>query len=365
MTQRISRIIICIIAIMCIFCSSLTAFAENGDVDFDFNIQPIEPTTQEEIIETEEPTEEPTEKPTEAETEKPTKKPDNKPTQSQETRPQQRPQENNQNNQNNQNDNESEGTTEEQTTEEVLPEGAFYVYLERNNGERRLKTVMEEPGVLPKPEDPKRKGYIFDGWYKDPEFKKEWSFLKDVAKEELVIYAKWIADESTVEFDIVVEKTVGGKLEVNPRKASKGEPVFITVTPDEGKRLVPGSLLINGKATDVFSFLMPKGEVTISASFENIPESAEEDTDDKNFMPLIIVGIVVLVVIIAFVVVIVMRRRDFNADLDPDEELDDIQEEEIVWIDDSITVKDGFKEGKKIVENVEPDYGAPDADIEE
>lgn len=358
MTQKISKIIICTIAIMCIFCSSLTAFAENGDVDFDFNIQPIEPTTQEEVIETEEPTEAPTEKPTE----EPTKKPDKKPTEVQTTRPQSRPQDDNQNNQNN---NEPERTTEEQTTEEVLPEGAFYVYLERNNGERRLKTLMEEEGVLPRPEDPKRKGYIFDGWYKDPEFKREWSFLKDVAKGEMTIYAKWIADESTVEFDIIVEKTIGGKIEVNPTKASKGEPVFITVTPDEGKRLVPGSLMINGKPTDVFSFLMPKGKVTISASFENIPESADDEGKEKDFNPLIILGVVLLIAIIAFVVVIVKRRRDFNADIDPEEDYEETQDDEIVWIDDSIKVEDGFKGGKKVVENAEPDYGAPDLDIED
>ena len=155
---------------------------------------------------------------------------------------------------------------------------------------------------------------------------------------------------------------VGGKIQTNPGKASKGEPVFITVTPDEGKRLVPGSLMVNGKPTDVFSFLMPKGKVTISAAFEDIPEVVDGEKEEKNFLPLIILGAVLGVVIIAFAVVVIRRRSDFNADLDPEEEYEDTQEDEVIWIDDSITVEDGFKGGKKIAENVEPDYGAPDLD---
>ena len=359
MTKRFLKTIICIVAVMCLFCNTFIAFAENGDVDFDFNIQPIEPTTQEEIVETEEPTEEPTQAPTKKPTEAPTEKPTKKPTKPQET-PQERPQ-NNQNNQANDNQPATQATTEEE-----LAEGTFFVYLEKNNGEKRLKTLAEKGGLLPRPSDPTRKGYIFDGWYSDSKFKNEWDFEKDKAKKEMTIYAKWIADESTVEFDIVIEDTVGGKLETNPTKASKGEPVFITVIPGEGKRLVAGSLVVNGKSTDVFSFIMPKGKVTISASFEDIPETADDGVEEeRNLTPFIIIGAVILIAIIAGVVVIVMRRRDFNADLDPDEEYENDTDDEIVWIDDSIVVQDGFKEGKKVVENAEPDYGAPELDTDD
>ncbi len=357
MTKKFLKTIICAVAVMCLFCNTFIAFAENGDVDFDFNIQPIEPTTQEEVVETEAPTEEPTEAPTKKPTEAPTEKPTKKPTKPQETRPQERPQ-------NNQANNNQPAT--QATTEEELDEGTFFVYLEKNNGEKRLKTLVEKGGLLPRPSDPTRKGYIFDGWYSDSKFKNEWDFEKDKAKKEMTIYAKWIADESTVEFDIVIEETVGGKLETNPTKASKGEPVFITVVPDEGKRLVAGSLIVNGKSTDVFSFIMPKGKVTISASFEDIPETVDdEEEEEKNLTPFIIIGAIILIAIIAGVVVIVMRRRDFNADLDPDEEYEDDTDDEIVWIDDSIVVQDGFKEGKKVVENAEPDYGEPELDTDD
>ena len=360
MTKKFLKTIACAAGIMCLFCNTFIAFAENGVEDPDFNIQPIEPTTQEQIIETEASTEKPTQAPTKKPTEAPTEKPTKKPAKPQETASQERPQ-SNQNNQANDNQQATEATTEE-----VLAEGTFYVYLEKNNGEKRLKTLVEKEGLLPLPSDPVRKGYIFDGWYSDAKFKKPWDFEKDTAKGEMTIYAKWLADESTIEFDIVIEDTVGGKLESNPRKASEGEPVFITVTPDEGKRLVAGSLLVNGKSTDVFSFTMPKGKVIISAEFEDIPETADDDMEEeKNYTPFIVIGAVVLIAIIAATVVIGLRRRDFNADLDPEEEYEDASEDDLVWIDESIVVQDGFKDGKKVVENPEPDYGAPVSDIDE
>lgn len=371
MTRKIFKFIVCVTAIMCLFCNSFVAFAENGDVDFDFNIQPIEPTTQEEVVETEKPTEKPTEattkKPTEATTKKTTEATTKKTaeaTTEKTTKEPTRVQEEHQENEDVQVNAEQQETPA--TTQEALAEGTFFVYLEKNNGEKRLQTLGEKGKLLPRPNDPTRDGYIFDGWYTDPEFENEWDFSKDKAKKEMTIYAKWIADESTVEYDIVIEKAVGGKLETNPAKATAGEPVFITVTPDEGKRLVAGSLTVNGKSTDVFSFTMPKGKVTISASFEDIPETVvAEEEDDRNSLPLIIIGAVVLIAIIAVVVVIAMRRRDFNADLDPEDELPEAEEEEAVWIDESIVIEDGFIEGKKIVENAEPDYGAPEADTEE
>lgn len=373
MTQKFSKIIICIIAIMCLFCNTFVAFATNDDVDFDFNIQPIEPTTQEEAVETEKETEKEselvTEKETEKETVEETKKPTKKPTKPETTKANQT-QGNANNNSNNNNNNANvvvtehkvEQTTEEENDEPPLPEGSFYVFLERNNGQRRLKTIMDGVGYLPEPEEPVRKGYVFKGWYTDPKFQNKWDFMVDKAKKEMTIYAKWATDVNTIAYDIVVEDCVGGVIEVSPRKASLGEPVIIIVTPDEGKRLVQGSMKINGEATDFLSFIMPKGKVTISAEFENIPDTVE-DTNEKSKLPIVIgIGAVALIIIV-IAVIITKKRMDFNADLDPDEGItEDIEDEN--WIDETIVVEDGFKDGKKVVESVEPDYGAPEADDE-
>lgn len=371
MTRKISKILICAIAVLCLFCSSLTAFAENGDLDFEFNIQPEEPTTQQETVpaeteaETQQVTEkQTTEKETEKETEKTTKKPTTPHTTEEEDEPvyNDTPVNNGNNNAQANNETTKEETTIEESTDEPLPDGAFYVYLERNNGQRRLKTVMQKPGYVPEPAEPTREGYVFVGWFSDSGLKKPWNFLTDKAKKQMTIYAKWVADSNTVEFDIIVEKTVGGTLEVNPQKASVGEPVVITVTPDEGKRLVQGSILINGEPSDFLSFIMPKEKVTISASFEDIPE--KDVNEEKTKVPFFIGAGVIVVVILVAAIIIAKRKRDFNADLDPDEELY-TEDNDDNWIDESIVVEDGFKEGKKVVESAEPDYGAPDLDEDE
>ena len=363
MTIKALKTIVCVIATLCLFCGSLTAFAENSDLDFDFNIQPEVPTT---IVETEpEETEKETEKPTEKETEKPTKKP----TKVEETKAQSNNNNNNSNNNSSANVNtntQSATTTKEETTEardESLPEGAFYVYLERNNGQKRLKTVMEKPGYVNAPEEPTRVGYVFDGWYTDPDFKKPWDFLRDKTDKEITIYAKWKADDSTVVFDIIIEDTVGGVIEANPAKASMGEPITLTIKPEKGKRLVQGSLCINGEPSDFLSFIMPKGEVRITAEFEDVPDTIVVD-DSNSKLPLIIGVGVVVAVILAVAIIIALKRRDFNADLDPDDDDYTPPEDDYYdnWIDETIVVEDGFKEGKKVVENTEPDYGAPDLD---
>lgn len=363
MTIKTLKTIVCVIATLCLFCSSLTAFAENGDLDFDFNIQPEVPTT---VVETEKPTEEETEKPTEKETEKETKKETEKPTKAETTKAQAHNNNNNNSSVNVNTNTQSATTTEEETTEpkdESLPEGAFYVYLERNNGQKRLKTIMEKPGYVNAPEEPVRVGYVFDGWYTDPNFKNPWDFLKDKTDKEITIYAKWKADDSTVVFDIIIKDSEGGVIEANPSKASMGEPITLTIKPEKGKRLVKGSLCVNGESTDFLSFIMPKGEVVITAAFEDVPDDVNAGDDGNSKLPLFIGIGVVVVIILVVAIIIALKRRDFNADLDPDDdytpEEDDYYDN---WIDETIVVEDGFKEGKKVVENTEPDYGAPDLD---
>ena len=378
MSQKFLKIVICTILLMCLFCSLSTVFAENGDIDFDFNIQPIEPTTQAETVpaETEKETEKETAKETEKETEKETKKETEKTTEKQTTEkttqkptpPQTTKPEETQASSGNQNVNvfieddkpATEPETVEESTEEPLPEGAFYVYLERNNGQRRLKTILHGEDYLPEPEIPTRNGYVFEGWYRDSKLQKKWDFLRDKAKKEMVIYAKWTTDKSTIAYDIIIEKVPGGKIEVSPQSASLGEIVSITVIPDEGKRLVQGSVKINGKATDFLSFVMPKGDVKITAAFEEIPAGTGEDEEEFNIVPVVVIGVIVIGVLVA-VAVIAKKRHDFNADLDPDEEVQ-LGEEDYYddWIDESIVVEDGFVEGKKVVESTEPDYGTPE-----
>ena len=246
-------------------------------------------------------------------------------------------------------------TTHTETTdpdEAMLKDGQFFVYLERNNGERRLKTILDKPDFVPQPDDPIRIGYIFKGWFKNPECTEPWDFNKSIAQKGTVIYAKWEAASDTVAYKIKVEKVPGGIIEVNPNSASAGEAVIITVKPDEGKRLVAGSITVNGKHSDVLSFIMPGEDVIVSASFEDIPEEKIEEKPDILFL-IIIAAAAFLVILV--VVIIIVRYKTRPAVIEYDENgaiiLDDDGDDG--WIDESIVIEDGFANGKIVRENTD------------
>lgn len=378
MFKRSSKLTITFILTLCVLCSSfaLTASAMGrpsipdesnvGNGGVVENTEPIE-TTEAEKPETEPETEPKTEPQTTQRPNKPANtvvnQADKKPTTTRQEVVEEDPVDvEDDNNQDNGNEAEEPEEPEETPEEDDgLPEGSFYVYLELNNGNERRKTVLDKPGVVPEPNNPERKGYIFAGWYADPEFKTPWNFTTDFADENTVIYAKWSADPSTIVYNITVKQSKGGTIQVNPAKASAGEPVLVTVTPDEGKRLVLGSLKINGQNTDVLSFIMPAKDVVLEAKFEKIPASALAGEEEKSVLPFVI-GAVVLLVAVIVILFFILRRRNQIIPVELDENgaviIEDDDEDD--WIDDSIIIEDGFKEGKIVRENVDPDFGDPD-----
>lgn len=253
--------------------------------------------------------------------------------------------------------------TEEETSEETtLPEGEFLVYLDLGDGEEPKKHLMKEPGIIPEPQEPEREGYLFDGWYSNKKLTKEWDFSKDEATKEMTIYAKWVQDTSSIVYNITVVQADGGKITVRPSSATPGTPVTVAVTPSEGKRIVDGSLTINGKSSDVYTFKMPAEDVVIEAKFEDVPEVAPEEKDYSFIIVIAVAGVVVLGLII--VGIVMMRRR--NEIIVP--EFDEngaviIEDDEEVWIDESIVIESAFpgktteKEPEKAKE--EDEFTAP------
>lgn len=77
-------------------------------------------------------------------------------------------------------------------------------------------------------------------------------------------------------FSITVDSNIqNGTVFSNVYAASKDTPVFVTVSPEEGYRLVPGSLRYNGfeikeSGQGEYQFLMPAEDVVITAEFEPI-----------------------------------------------------------------------------------------------
>ncbi len=243
-----------------------------------------------------------------------------------------------------------------ETTDETLPEGQFYVHLVLGNGEKNKKTIMKEAGLVTAPKDPVWEGHIFEGWYSDAKYTKPWDFAKDKATEEMTIYAKWSVDAATILYTITVSDVNGGKITVSPASASAGTPVLITVKPDSGKRLVEGSLTINGKGTDVLSFDMPAEDVVISAKFEDVPETVDKVEEKDNSVIYILVGAGILVVGLIVAGVIMLRRK--NEIIVP--EFDEngaviIDDDDEVWVDESLVIEDAFPDAKPVVQSDEYD----------
>lgn len=381
------RIILGLVVTVCLFCCSVTVFAE-PEIDFgDFteapteNVQPTEsvadttakpteaPTTQEDNLipsdytspeETEKATQAPetTRKPVSANTST-TRRPNNGENATTTRKP---------------NNNNSQGTAQkttkpaEKTTAgemvtfaDDLPEGHFYVYAEKNNGTERLKLVLDKPALIGEPSLPVRDGFIFEGWYADPQFKVRWDFYADLADVGTIIYAKWVPDPNAVVHSVSIEQAEGGVISVNPGSAKSGETVRITIKPDEGMRLVSGSVTVNGKRIDVLNFKMPNENVVVSAAFEVMPEVVEEDEDDKTVLPFVIGGIVLVIAVVLVVVIISRRRDDFSED-EIDENGTIIEDDsDKSWVDESIVVSDGFVDGEKVIGTFEFEEDDDDA----
>ena len=97
------------------------------------------------------------------------------------------------------------------------------------------------------------------------------SLTFSMPEENVTITAAFIADSEPDpdENDIVIGTFANGAITASPAKAIEGTEITLTVTPDNGYVLKPGSLKYNGTAVDESTkkFIMPDGEVTIAAEF--------------------------------------------------------------------------------------------------
>ncbi len=239
-------------------------------------------------------------------------------------------------------DEEEEETTKVTTT---LPKGYFYVYLELNNStDHRLRYLMKGPGLVKEPDQPVRKGYIFDGWYTDAAFTKKWDFATDIATKSLTIYAKWAPDKSTVVYIVRAKQTEGGTIEVNPSKATEGEIININAFPEYGMRVKPGSVMVNGEPTDILNFTMPDGDVTVSVTFEKIPVRVSEESSNLVWI-LVLGGAAALLMLTLLLVAVQRRRRMLEAE----------EDETPADVDATAVVSSGFDEnGQKVRDSKEP-----------
>jgi uncharacterized repeat protein (TIGR02543 family) len=62
-----------------------------------------------------------------------------------------------------------------------------------NNQDVETYTYVIPNYLVEKPTDPKRTGYVFGGWYTEPEYTNLWVFENTYPEEDVVLYAKWTA----------------------------------------------------------------------------------------------------------------------------------------------------------------------------
>lgn len=137
-----------------------------------------------------------------------------------------------------------------------------------NRGETVTVTVVPDEGMT-----------LVDGSLKYNDVAVEGNTFKMPASD-VIVTAQFKAIPAS-SYKVIVDLNIrGGKVVADKTTAEQGEIVTLTVTPDEGKRLVKDSLKYNGVAVVDSSFKMPAANVSITAQFEKIPSS--NDSDDST-----------------------------------------------------------------------------------
>lgn len=125
------------------------------------------------------------------------------------------------------------------------------------------------------PDTPVKSSYRFVGWYSGDA---KWDF-DTLVTENLTLTAKWekihTSAPSAPRYDVAVSDGAHGSVTVSPKSASKGSTVTVTVTLDKGYTLETLSVTDrNGSALNLtdkgggqYTFTMPSGPVTVTATF--------------------------------------------------------------------------------------------------
>ncbi|MNW31566.1 Endo-1,4-beta-xylanase A precursor [compost metagenome] len=83
-----------------------------------------------------------------------------------------------------------------------------------------------------------------------------------------------------VEYTVHIANQAGGTITASPTTAVAGVPITVSVVPEAGKRLQPGSLkyIFDSGVFPISkgTFIMPAGDVTVTAEFEDIREQTPE-----------------------------------------------------------------------------------------
>jgi uncharacterized repeat protein (TIGR02543 family) len=130
------------------------------------------------------------------------------------------------------------------------------------------------------PLDPTRIGYMFNGWYLDDNYSNEFT-LKEFPKNNLTVYAKWIANEYSILFE-----TNGANELLDPITAPYESDIseFEPNTPTKQGYIFNGWYADKEFTTPYIFTTMPLHGTTIYAKWEEEPDydTPVEDLPEKN-----------------------------------------------------------------------------------
>ncbi len=175
---------------------------------------------------------------------------------------------------------------------EEISEGAFTITFNENYGDKHEFTghtykdgKFTSESFIP---TLTRAGYIFDGWFDAAEDGNKIT-ADTVFTDHTTVYAHWSDDHNYVEdviYNVRTDRCDGGAVEVFPSKAHKGDTVLISATADDGYSFSKFIVTDNsGHAVNIVdgdSFVMPDGDVTVSAVFEPDRATAYRVRFDAN-----------------------------------------------------------------------------------
>jgi uncharacterized repeat protein (TIGR02543 family) len=111
---------------------------------------------------------------------------------------------------------------------------------------------IQQHSTVTQPDDPEKTGYTFSGWYKEATFENVWDFDNDTVEESITIFAKWIGNSYSVEFDMR-----GGEGDDTTVSVTYGDPMPPATAPTKTGYTFAGYYTeLNGEGTQYYTASM-------------------------------------------------------------------------------------------------------------
>ena len=155
-------------------------------------------------------------------------------------------------------------------TFKALP--SYTVTFDTDGGSSVSSQAVRSGKTASKPTNPTRGGYTFIGWYTDNAHTTAYNF-SSVVTANITLYAKWIL-ATIPTYTAAVGVVTHGTVTVNPETAEAGDTVTVSVEADDGYEL--DTLTVTDSSSNEVTvtddtFVMPSGNVTITATFKELP----------------------------------------------------------------------------------------------